>query len=211
MYDASLCHPPETITTLLIGYTPIQNKRFNNNNNLQDLLLINSCQIGLLIIMTSKTSYPLTLAKYGLPKYSKPFKFTHVKCLWNLSIRILIIHVKPHSHKVVIYDIKFYWINSSMAETHQTWYTVFSSFPYWNVSRNVISYFLAKVIKSRVYLIISLFPAPRHWRHSVHDDLTRWRSQIHLYVLTWRSPRYRWKDKRIRVERWTFSYVNFFF
>ena len=78
MYDEYICRPPETITTLLIGYTPIQNKRFNNN--LQDILLINSCQIGLLIIMTSKTSYPLTLAKYGVPKYSKPFKFTHVKC-----------------------------------------------------------------------------------------------------------------------------------
>ena len=103
IYDESLCRPPETIITLLISYTPIQNKRFNNN--LQDILLINSCQIGLLIIMTSKTSYPLTLAKYGLPKYSKPFKFTHVKCLWNLSIRILIIYVKPHSHQVVIYDI----------------------------------------------------------------------------------------------------------
>ena len=24
----SLCYPPETITTLLIGYTPIQNKKF---------------------------------------------------------------------------------------------------------------------------------------------------------------------------------------
>ena len=24
----SLCRPPETITTLLIGYTPIQNKKF---------------------------------------------------------------------------------------------------------------------------------------------------------------------------------------
>jgi len=27
----SLCCPPETITTLLIGYTPIQNKKFLKN------------------------------------------------------------------------------------------------------------------------------------------------------------------------------------
>ena len=29
----SLCCPPETITTLLMGYTPIWNKKFNNNIN----------------------------------------------------------------------------------------------------------------------------------------------------------------------------------
>ena len=28
----SLCCSPETITTLLIGYTPVQNKRFKNRN-----------------------------------------------------------------------------------------------------------------------------------------------------------------------------------
>jgi hypothetical protein len=29
----SLCCSPETITTLLIRYTPIQSKKFKNNNN----------------------------------------------------------------------------------------------------------------------------------------------------------------------------------
>ena len=27
--DESLCCPPETITTLLIGYIPVQNKKYN--------------------------------------------------------------------------------------------------------------------------------------------------------------------------------------
>ena len=32
----SLCCPPETITTLLIGYNPIQNKNFLKNKELQE-------------------------------------------------------------------------------------------------------------------------------------------------------------------------------
>ena len=28
-----LCYPPETITTLLISYTPIQNKKLTDNSN----------------------------------------------------------------------------------------------------------------------------------------------------------------------------------
>ena len=33
MYDEALQCSPETITTLLIGYTPVQNKKFKNKNN----------------------------------------------------------------------------------------------------------------------------------------------------------------------------------
>ena len=33
----SLCCPPEAVKTLLIGYAPIQNKKFNNNKNMEVL------------------------------------------------------------------------------------------------------------------------------------------------------------------------------
>ena len=33
MYDEALHRSPETITTLLTGYTPVQNKKFKNKNN----------------------------------------------------------------------------------------------------------------------------------------------------------------------------------
>ena len=32
----SICCPPRTITTLLIGYTPIQNEKFNNQKKNKD-------------------------------------------------------------------------------------------------------------------------------------------------------------------------------
>ena len=31
----SLCSPPETVTTLLIGYTPMQNKKFKLKEKIQ--------------------------------------------------------------------------------------------------------------------------------------------------------------------------------
>ena len=42
----SLCCPPETITTLLTGYTPIQNKKFNlKRERERALLAINVCPV----------------------------------------------------------------------------------------------------------------------------------------------------------------------
>ena len=41
----SLCCPPETITILLISYTPIQNKKFNLKKRQRALVAINVCLV----------------------------------------------------------------------------------------------------------------------------------------------------------------------
>ena len=55
----SLCCPPETITILLISYTPIQNKKFNLKKRERALLAINVCLVlstSLILRMQCPTS-----------------------------------------------------------------------------------------------------------------------------------------------------------
>ena len=46
----SLCRPLETITTLLIGYTPIQNKKLKKKNHLSKVLSTHVTQFYLLLL-----------------------------------------------------------------------------------------------------------------------------------------------------------------
>ena len=52
----SLCCPPETITTLLISYTPIQNKKFKEKKSSPPAIL-------------SKWALPPTMALQPLPGF----------------------------------------------------------------------------------------------------------------------------------------------
>lgn len=118
---------------------------------------------------TCKTFHLINFFKYGLPSYPKPLKFTGINCLWNLSIRILIIYVKPYS------------VQRNSTEYTQVWQTLTKYT--WDTL-----YFAAFPVEMRAEVIVTSRPrelrAGCTWHSdsegSVHNDVTRWRNQVYI-------------------------------